>query len=425
MSNFTFEDKQYEGVLDPRIAEAMQGYPKIMRLTGVNGQGRYYLTYQDGIKVYNSGTTAIQHIKLDKGVPVLEKWRRKLVMEGKDPAVVLQTRADYGTIMHVIFINILLGEKVSLSPVPLKAYIAEIYKEVIHQNVNESFIDNHIEEYTKDILSLLKWKRDYKVKVLAAELMLKSDTLKIGTAVDLICEITHTQKIKDFWGEIYKADSTATGAKKGDPKATYKNVETTEEVIVDFKSGKKGFYDKHIMQLLTNKIIVQENLPNLNIKGCYNFAPSNWKSKPSYRFTNQDNDTNDSEALSREMIEELLPSILEGGKILFERNILSKKFRVFGGDTESALEDTYKYVTIQEYALSQLKEKYPDYNDFERVLIAEEITTKEQLKVYLHKSPDVHIEWLCKTLEETLNDVNAKNNTDKKRRDYILKNTKF
>lgn len=422
--NYEFESTQYEGELAPILAKALQGYPKVMRLTNVNGSGRYYFTYNNGIKVYNSGTTALKHIDLG-GSRYLEEWRRKLINAGKDPEVVLAQRADYGTILHVIYANVLMGEKIPLSPVPLKKYLIEVYKEVISQEGSESFINKHLEEYTKDLLSFMKWRRDYKVKALAIELMLKSDTLRLATAIDLICEITFTEKVKDFWGEVYKADSKSTGAKKGDPKATLKEVQTTKIVVVDFKSGKKGFYDKHIMQLNTNKLIIEENIPDLKIDGCYNFAPIDWKSKPSYRFTNQDAETNDTDSIQRSTIKKLLPSVLEGGKILFEENVLSKRFRVYGGDTDSNLDETYRYISIEQYAQMKLEEKYPNISDFERVLQTEGIEDTKTLKLYLQNSPDVHIEWLAEALQEDLNHTDAQKAKFGTTTNYIIKNTKF
>jgi hypothetical protein len=153
----------------------------------------------------------------------------------------------------------------------LKQYIEE-------KSLPVNFI-YHEEELKKDLLAFAQWCIDFRVKPLAIEIILADEELGMGGALDLPCEITFEEK--GFLGEIYKS-----GINKGLPKETKRLVK--KRVIVDMKSGRKGFYAGHVHQLEIYRRIWNKHYPEALIEETYNWAPKAWRgSTPTYTFTNQ------------------------------------------------------------------------------------------------------------------------------------------
>ena len=269
----TVETKQYD-FLDKSIINQKS----IIYRLDVNGKRFYYEWVDDKPVIYSSGTTIISDGFPDpsKG---LEEWRVKMRVMGKDPDDYARYRANYGTIMHILFGHLLMRKPIDL--VHLDKYILELKDTGISDDDRKTLVENNLNEFKKDLLSFAQWVKDYKVKPIAIELMLASREYKVATAVDYICQLTI--KEKGFFGETYKS-----GAKKGQQKESAREREVV--AIIDFKSGKKGFYDKHALQLLLNKIIVEENYgEKLKVEKLFNFSPKEWKSTPSYNFKDQTN----------------------------------------------------------------------------------------------------------------------------------------
>jgi hypothetical protein len=77
--------------------------------------------------------------------------------------------------------------------------------------------------------------------------------------------------------------------KSGPNKGQLKQVNIEKEVIaiVDFKSGRKGFWESHEIQLKAYQWMVDENYPDLKVEKVFNWSPKDWKSKPTYTLTRQ------------------------------------------------------------------------------------------------------------------------------------------
>lgn len=352
MREYLLEKDQSFGTVDTRLQN--KNLPIIYRLTSQKGGGRVYFTQEKKggeIKIYNSGTTLIDVYKDANGEQALHKWKVGLINEGRNPNEVVKERQDYGTILHLIYGNLLQGVTIDISKI--KDFIVDLYKDLnMRKSYLETIANNNEEEFQKDILAFLAWIKEYNIKPLAIELMLKSEKWKTATALDLVCEATIPTK--GFWGETYKS-----GSKKGESKETKKDI--TSIILVDFKSGKKGFYDKNILQLLLSKEIFKENYPDIELGGLYNFAPSDWKTAPSFRFTNQEQGEDAVGAKHRGYLNKISTKIFELGLIKFEESTLNRTVRHYRGvvdlGSDYDISEFYEYLKYKDLAKNYLEKE--------------------------------------------------------------------
>ena len=217
------------------------------------------------------------------------------------------------------------------------------------------------------MLAFITWVKEYKVKPIAIELMLRSKTHMVATALDLYCEMEVEEK--GYFGETYKS-----GVNKGKPKESKKS--RVVKAIVDFKSGRKGFYPKHSLQLLLNKIMMEENYPGIVIEKLYNFAPKDWRGTPNYNLKEQSN---------APVLDEL-PEILSIGR---KRHLKkSKRVKVFSGTLSMKnivnynVESHYQNMDIEDYILQHVnKPKTP----LEDLILENNIHNKIKLRQTLNK----------------------------------------
>ena len=228
------------------------------------------------------------------------------------------------------------------------------------------------------LASFVQWCIDFKVEPLGIEVMLKSDEYRVATALDLICYVT--VKEKGYWGETYKSDSKSTGAKKGDPKESYKEVK--QLAIVDYKSG-KNFYDKNVLQLLESKLIFEENFPDIKVGGIYNFGANDWKgSTPTYKFYNQERENKNIDFLKA-----IFKNVLDRGKVEFEHKILPKRKRQFVGSADFSnltMENVVKYETLEETAQRYWLEANTVVDHFKVFIDENKIETGKNLRTCLN-----------------------------------------
>ena len=291
------EDTQYEFK-----AEQFSLPPIVIKRITVDNSKRYYYSQEGGEEpfIYASGTTMIDDA-YKESFDALTQWKIKMRMMGEDPNVFAQKRADYGTMMHTLIGNFLQGQRIPLGDENMifKKYLESLI-EMNPYYVYPEYILQEYRDLRKDILAFQQFAVDYNVQPLAIEMMLGSKKYAIATAVDLICYLD--LPVLTDTGRIYKS-----GPKKGKP--YLQKVPKKHLVILDFKSGRKGFFEKHKLQLLCNEIIVNENYPDMKVEKMFNWSPKAWRRVPSYNFTDQ----TDSRALR-----ELLDPILKIGKFRHE-----------------------------------------------------------------------------------------------------------
>jgi hypothetical protein len=139
------------------------------------------------------------------------------------------------------------------------------------------------DELKKDVLAFAQFMIDKNVKPLAIEICLYHPTDGYAGAIDIVCEMD--DEVKGFFGETY-----ASGANKGQPKES-KRIERVR-AIVDIKSGRKGFYESHEIQLKAYEDMWNIHFPKKPIDRLYNWSPKDWRSAPGYNLKDQTNSPN-------------------------------------------------------------------------------------------------------------------------------------
>jgi len=243
LKNVSYEEMQADFIA-PNYTHIVSPF-KIKRIQ--KGKERYYCTIdQDDPKFYLS-VTGFSSKALSN--PYLSKWRGDLGNEVADKRS--QDAADYGTFMHIIIGQFIKDLKINLD------ILDDITIEYMLDNgINMKFAGSWIEKIHNDVLSFAKFCIDKNVEPIATEFPLVSDTWKLGGCLDFVCEM-------DFRSKRVKT-------------------------IVDFKSGRKGFFESHELQLKTYKDMWNENFGDiLPVTHIFNWAPKKWRCSPTYSLKNQ------------------------------------------------------------------------------------------------------------------------------------------
>lgn len=347
LNTIEVEETQYD-YLAEQFKRMSKACPPVYRV-GIPGvDGRFYVTFdpEGRPSLLTTGTTIISDGYSDPfKARILSDWRTSMILKGQNPDLYTQYRADYGTIMHVLFGHLLQGKAIPMYEMggqdSLEQYIRELDLSISETSLQ--YVFKHFrKELKKDILSFLQWIKDYKVRPLAIELMGCYPRYKVGSAIDLVC--TLEDRVEGYWGEVYKTDGhRGQGYKKGDPKKSWKTIRVL--AIVDFKSGKKGFYNSHILQLYLYRRILEEQF-GVVVDATYNFAPSDWRTKPAYKFVRQDD---------RAIGDRYFEDVMSQGMKKFEDK--PKKFSMFVG--HASIKDGAN--TVQYHHFDLLTELYRKY----------------------------------------------------------------
>lgn len=389
MDNKVFETVQYYGELADIFKKELKNKPLIYRLTGQ--KSRIYFTKADEnapVTVYNSGTTLIRNYKDEGGEEAIHKWKVNLINAGKDPAKELKTRQDYGTLLHIVYGKILMGEKTNFKN--LKNFIIDCHRDSrLPKEYVTLLAASHLREFKKDVASFITWIKEYEVEPLAVELMLKSDKYRVATALDLIAYVKVMEE--GYHGEVYKTSNKARGITKGDPKLSKAPVRKL--VIVDFKSGKKGFYEKNIIQLLLSRKIFEENFPNIKVDGIFNLAPNAWTVNPTYKFYDQERDTEQTNYLIG-----LQENIFQRGLYEFENKLSKKRELVLSGeiDIKNVGGEMVSELTLEEVANKYFIDTYVvNRTVFQELLEEQGITSEELLVSFLNNQNESYLQELA------------------------------
>lgn len=222
----------------------------------LNSKGhRYYYRYDDaGNPEFFPSVTTILSLTLPKA-PHLINW---IANKGIEEAERYKgERAAYGTFMHAAFEELLINRAYDLDGLKgkLKEYI-EVYR------LPDDFI-YYADDLKKDVLAFAQFVLDYDVRPLAVEIALVHPVHNYAGMIDLPCTMLSKPGSKEYIN-----------------------------AIVDFKSGRKGFYEEAEIQLHLYAMMWNENFPDIPIDRVFNFSPKDWRKKPTYNLKDQTDSPN-------------------------------------------------------------------------------------------------------------------------------------
>lgn len=222
----------------------------------LNSKGhRYYYRYDenDNPEFFPSVTTILSQT-LPKS-PFLIEWIANKGMEAAERYK--NERAAYGTFMHAAFEELLINRKYDLDE--LKGKLKDYMQ--IHR-LPDDFI-YYADDLKKDVLAFAKFVLDYDVRPLAVEIALVHPWYKYAGMIDCPCTMLE-----------------CIGGKN------------RINAIVDFKSGRKGFYEESEIQLHLYKDMWNVNFEQFQIDRVFNFSPKDWRKRPTYNLKDQTNSPN-------------------------------------------------------------------------------------------------------------------------------------
>lgn len=248
------------------------------KLYQLNSRGeRYYYTFgTDGEPIFFPSVTTVLH-KVAPENRVLTEWKLRMGKEAADNYT--NERASYGTFIHGLIEQLVISRKFNLEEIKEK-----LEKYVEREKLPYGFVESHIEEAKADMIAFAKWMRDYDVRPIAVEVALYSPTMGVAGMIDLVADIREYPISKEE--EMVAKASDEAGKRKAREKYGKRIY-----AIIDFKSGKKGFYDSYAQQLEIYRRMWNETFPELPISRMFNIAPKEWmgtaKKVPSYNYEEQ------------------------------------------------------------------------------------------------------------------------------------------
>ena len=286
---------------------------RLYRLDG-NGYRYYYRFNESGdVEFYPSVTTMLGQVMPTS--PYLIEW---MLDNGKEQANEKRDlAAAYGTFMHGEF------EKLAINRTyDFNATAGALMDYLERENLPaEKVFSEWADKIQKDVLSFAQFMIDWKVIPLAVEISLVHPEHKYAGCLDLICKMTDPRTEEEF------------------------------SAIVDFKSGRKGFWESHEIQLHLYKMMAEVNF-EIEVQRVFNFAPKDWRKKPTYNLKDQ------TEAQSRLKI----PHLLELARIADEERD-SSVIVVRGSidlDNASSVEESYKTLSLSELIKERAAEETPE-----------------------------------------------------------------
>ncbi len=256
------------------IADDLRDHPAIKQLVyRYDGRGRrYYCTLNgDDISWYVSVTSLIEAQRPKS--EYLERWRADL---GNDRYFSeLKRLAAYGTWMHTMWNQALMSGELILD----EGFLIKEMTDYLTKNNLNIDTSKWLDAIQEDLLAFAAWVLEYKPVVLAIEPVMVHPDGYAG-ALDMVCRITITEK--GYYGEVLKS-----GPNEGKPKESSR--ERTIVAIVDGKSGRKGFYENHEIQLNAYRSIWNHHFggTEYEVEKIFNLSPKNWRGEPKFSFKDQ------------------------------------------------------------------------------------------------------------------------------------------
>jgi len=211
------------------------------------GENRMYYRFDEDNEplFYTSVTTLIK--KTLPTSPHLITWLVSKGGDGKDEA---HERAVYGTFLHGEIGSLLINGTYDLDTLGDRLKIFLKREQMSDDKIKWS------EELKKDMLSFAQFAIDRQVEPLAIELCLYHPTDEYAGAIDLVANLNFDKK--------------------------------RVTAIIDIKSGRKGFYESHEIQLRAYKEMWNIHFPDTPVDYVFNWSPKDYRTAtPTYNFKDQ------------------------------------------------------------------------------------------------------------------------------------------
>lgn len=230
---------------------------RVMRVE-VGGNRNYFRMSNQ--RVYRSLTTFLSHVMPPSRH--LKNWRESMIEDlgsiEKTDAFVSAT-ADYGSFVHIE-----LAGFANEQTVVWDAFEKRAHKALAEMGIQGETAFRAADELKMDFACFAQWIHDYNVVPLAIEAPVFHQK-GIATFVDFVCEMDAKKYV-----------------------ATPPAKRVRETVLVNFKTGKKGFFDSHAMQVAAELEMCNQTFPTVKIDFVANLAPTDWRTEPSYKFKKYD-----------------------------------------------------------------------------------------------------------------------------------------
>ena len=190
-------------------------------------------------------------------------------------------RAEYGTFMHILFKQLLMGDVLQFDANQLAGSF-QMHCESIGADCAHFDFKQHGKDLRQDLYAFVKWCADFKVKPLAMEYIVFGE--KYAGAADLVCKMTISKERteKTYQDERMFAFIPTAGTFTEEKEVT---------ALIDFKSGRKGFHDENVLQLQALRQLWDIEQPDLKVDvignyGCKDYRLPIGKSEP-YNYKDQ------------------------------------------------------------------------------------------------------------------------------------------
>ncbi len=197
---------------------------------------------------------------LDRTAPQPIELKKYYLENGQKAVDHAKERSEYGMLMHITFGEMIIKGSIDIETIDLRVRDHMFTRQLLYDQRKWT------EELTKDILSFGQFVIDYDVKPLSIAQLLVSRELGIGGELDFVCEMND---------KLY-TDKTAQSARK------------RCRTLIDFKSGKSGFFENNAIQLEAYRRIWNENFPGNEVDSIANWGGKAWIKSPSYAFERHD-----------------------------------------------------------------------------------------------------------------------------------------
>lgn len=290
-------------------------------------RGRAYIKInEDGsieqpFRLYTSLTTAInQCAPMER--PLLE-WYCKLGLVEAERQ--LKLSQHYGTLMHKLIGKWLIERHIDFGNIQ-----NEVDEYVALQNYWQPEVNTWARKLQYDVASFCQFTIERNLIPLGLEYVLLSEK-GFGTLIDLVCKMDISET--GFFGEVYKS-----GDNKGQPKESKRRKRIT--AIINFKSGRHGFYRSNGIQIECERQLWEENFPELPLEAAFNWSPKEWDINPGYNLKDW----------TGEIEPEEVDSVLKLAEIRFGTKAVNKKYvSIYGTQWRDKPLGIVNISTVEEY----------------------------------------------------------------------------